>query len=423
MTGGGDGVTDKEPGKCEETVWHGCYDRQWRGMIVPEAYSHPARFSRNLIERIFAYGLERGWWKVGDTVADPFAGVGCGGIAATYARLRWVGVEIEERFIELANANFDYHRERWAAPAFVSPTIVHGDSRRFSEVLGAAAGIVTSPPYADSESTRAGGARTAHPDGRSRRIEGVHGYGEETPGQIGNLPPGDLQGIVTSPPYAEGIGHRMKDGGPESEKHPGRVAMQKRYTDSMASEGNIADLPTGKPVDGIVTSPPYEDTPISPQGADGDSQSWNRAYREFRKSGDHKSFQREMRKKCEQAGYGMTEGQVGQDSGETYWQAMEIVYHQCWRVLRPGGMICVVVKDYVKKKARVPLCDQTLALLERVGFEPVVRIRAMLVKEEVEATLFGEVRTRKERKSFFRRLAEKHGAPRIDWEEVLVMRR
>ena len=405
------------------STWNGCYDRQWRGIIVPEAYSHPARFSRNLIERIFTYGLERGWWKAGDVVADPFAGVGCGGIAAAYSGLRWFGVELEEKFVRLASANFEYHRERWAAPAFVPPTIVLGDSRRFSEVLGAAAGIVTSPPYADSESTRAGGPRTSHPDGRSRAMEGVHGYADQTSGQIGALPAGDLNGIVTSPPYAEGIGHRMKDGGAASQAHPERVAMQKRYTDSMASEGNIADLPTGKPVDGIVTSPPYEDTPISPQGADGDSQSWNKAYREFSRSGDHKSFQREMTKKSGKAGYGKSDGQIGQDSGETYWQAMESVYRECWKVLRPGGILVIVVKDYVKKKVRVPLCDQTLSLLQHVGFTPTERIRAMLVKERVEVTLFGEVKSKVERKSFFRRLAEKKGAPRIDWEEVLVVKK
>ncbi len=47
----------------------------------------------------------------------------------------------------------------------------------------------------------------------------------------------------------------------------------------------------------------------------------------------------------------------------------------------------------------------------------------MLVKERVETTLFGEVRSKVERKSFFRRLAEKKGAPRVDWEEVLILRK
>jgi hypothetical protein len=48
----------------------------------------------------------------------------------------------------------------------------------------------------------------------------------------------------------------------------------------------------------------------------------------------------------------------------------------------------------------------------------------MLVKESSHTCLFGhEHVTRKERKSFFRRLAEKKGSPRIDWEEVIVVRK
>ena len=63
-------------------------------------------------------------------------------------------------------------------------------------------------------------------------------------------------------------------------------------------------------------------------------------------------------------------------------------------------------------------------MLESLGFEPVERIRAMLVKEDRQPGLFGEdvVKTT-ERKSFFRRLAEKKGSPRIDWEEVLMVRK
>ena len=92
-------------------------------------------------------------------------------------------------------------------------------------------------------------------------------------------------------------------------------------------------------------------------------------------------------------------------------------------MLKPGGLLVVVVKDYVKGGKRVPLCDQTLELLQRLGFEPVERIRAMLVKETREVGLFGEHVNRKERKSFFRRLAEHKGSPRIDWEEVLCVRK
>ncbi|HOI37895.1 MAG TPA: hypothetical protein PLF11_10995, partial [Bacillota bacterium] len=82
-----------------------------------------------------------------------------------------------------------------------------------------------------------------------------------------------------------------------------------------------------------------------------------------------------------------------------------------------------VVKSYVKNKAIVPLPDDTLKLLGHIGFEPVERIHAMLVKESTERTFFGEVTKTTSRKSFFRRLCESKGSPKIDWEEVLFVRK
>jgi hypothetical protein len=85
--------------------------------------------------------------------------------------------------------------------------------------------------------------------------------------------------------------------------------------------------------------------------------------------------------------------------------------------------MCVVVKGYVRNGALVDLPGQTLRLLTSLGFEPVERIRAWLTEERREAGLFGEVVTTKSRQSFFRRLATKRGAPAVDFETVLVMRK
>jgi hypothetical protein len=62
--------------------------------------------------------------------------------------------------------------------------------------------------------------------------------------------------------------------------------------------------------------------------------------------------------------------------------------------------------------------------LQHVGFLPVARVYAMLGRKWKEEMLTGEtVEREKSRKSFFRRLAERKGSPRIDWEEVLVMQK
>jgi hypothetical protein len=102
---------------------------------------------------------------------------------------------------------------------------------------------------------------------------------------------------------------------------------------------------------------------------------------------------------------------------------MHQVYGQCLLALKPGGVMAVVVKGYVKKGKIVDLPGDTLTMLTALGFEPIERVKAMLVKESSEETLFeGTVTKTKERKSFFRRLAEKKGSPRIDFEEVLFVR-
>ena len=80
------------------TDWQGCYDGNWNDLIVPGAFAHPAKFARGLAERIVQHGLDRGWFAPGDLIADPFGGVGLGGLIAAYRGLRWVGVELEQRF-------------------------------------------------------------------------------------------------------------------------------------------------------------------------------------------------------------------------------------------------------------------------------------------------------------------------------------
>jgi DNA modification methylase len=335
--------------------WHGCYDDGWGELIVGEAYAHPAKFSAGLIDRIYRHGLEVGWWHAGSLISDPFGGIGGGGIYAAYKGLRWLGVELEPKFVELFARNVKLHGRKWENGGMPIPVMIQGDSREFAKLVGECAAIVTSPPFVDSLAkdsksftpyTGPGKYEYSKETAERRKLD----YGH-TPGQIGNLKAGKVDGIVTSPPYAEtGV----------TAGNAGNAMMKQTW-------GKGSDLAVD--------------------------------------SGD----------------YGQTPGQIGNTSGETYFSAMRTVYEQCLLALKRGGVMCVVVKDYVSKGKRVPLCDQTAELLECIGFESVERIRAWLVKETKHDGLFGEVVERKERKSFFRRLAEKKGSPRIDWEEVIVV--
>ena len=83
-----------------------------------------------------------------------------------------------------------------------------------------------------------------------------------------------------------------------------------------------------------------------------------------------------------------------------------------------------VVKAFVRKKQIVDFPSDWRRLCETVGFETVKGVHAMLVSETSVPHLWeGERRTRTEKKSFFRRLAESHGSPAIDYETVWFMRK
>jgi len=356
--------------------WQGCYDDQWADLLVPEALAHPAKFSRGLITRIILHGLERGWWAKGDVIADPFGGVGTGGIVAAYNGLAWMGVELEAKFVELAEQNFALHRQKLEALDSPQPVIVQGDSRDFARIVGQAAGVLTSPPYISGghhpdQTGSWGGLATEKGLGTKE----VAGYGT-TPGQIGKLPAGDVAAVISSPPYAEtGSGGNMKSGAVDttawSDGRARKMGPSMMHPDGYgASDGQIGNLPAGK-VEAVL---------------------------------------------------------MGRDSGDSYWKAMNAVYRQCLLALRPGGMLVVVMKDYAKERKRIRLCDQTFTLLQHIGFIPVERIHALLTKETEIPSLFGKPVVKvKKKASFFRRLYESK-LPEgheciINWEEVLCVRK
>jgi hypothetical protein len=423
--------------------------------------------ARGLAVRLFDHGFARGWWRKGDLVADPFCGI-CGfGIIAAYKGLRFVGVEIEERFHSLCLENVALHRRRWQAGGDVTPLCLRGDSRQFAALVAGAAGVVTSPPYAGQgenaiasgnlspawreEMRRRGHApgpagasatygvsegqvaalpqgdadsvitsppyadAAAHPSlgsvnkdawGRDgRNIVARRGLRDDygtTPGQIGALKQGDADSVVTSPPYAEGLGH---GGGKSAIPHDTRgtaAAMMAGYGDTPGNVGGLAAGDAGA----VVTSPPWEDN----------------------LPGHDKNFDATPQSKARGGpvakDYGNAPGQVGALRQETYWDAVRAIYGQCFLALRPGGVACVVVKSFIRKGALVDLPGQTWRLLLSLGFRPVERIRCLLSEETREPSLFGgDCVKRTERQSFFRRLATKKGAPSIDFEEILVVRR
>src|SRR3989304_1442633 len=88
--------------------WEQCYEGGWKGWIVPKAFSHPAKFSRGLIERIYDHAIKEGWVKVGEWVLDPFGGCALGGLDSMARGLNCVGVELEEKFVKLGEQSINW---------------------------------------------------------------------------------------------------------------------------------------------------------------------------------------------------------------------------------------------------------------------------------------------------------------------------
>lgn len=135
-----------------------------------------------------------------------------------------------------------------------SATLLQGDSRFLCDVLSEAGGVISSPPYAQSNpncnskgvdvekqwKTYRGQGGGMSLDG-FRQLQEKHsqGYGSGS-ANLANLPQGDWQAVVSSPPYADGCRHTGGD-----DPNPEHVQGGKLY---------------GVGIAGAISSPPYAES-------------------------------------------------------------------------------------------------------------------------------------------------------------------
>lgn len=79
-----------------------------------------------------------------------------------------------------------------------------------------------------------------------------------------------------------------------------------------------------------------------------------------------------------------------ENSGQLQWGAAYRSFHErawleVWRVLRPGGAFILNVKDHIRKREVVSVCDWHLEACARIGFTV-----ARLSRPEVSGMRFGE---------------------------------
>ena len=399
------------------TQWHGCYNDSWQGVITPDAFAHPAKYARGLIRRIYQHMLDSGYVARGDSIIDPFGGVALGGLDAMTFGLHWTGCELEPRFVELGNRNIDKWQRDLAMlnGTLGTARLLQGDSRRLLEVVGGGmAASICSPPFETTEPVRDDNFRF---NGQPLGATGDH-YGD-TPGQLGSMRSGDYGAAVSSPPYADNAATWVEGPGARHDPihHNGDNSFKASSDSGYGSTpGNVGNMRDGG-FEGVVSSPPFESSDMRKGGSDLLVQQAIRRGRDPNKPGTISN--------TTLLPYGSDPANIGNDNGETFWTAARAIVEQTYAALRPGGYAAWVCKDFVRKGQRVPFSDQWQQLCAACGFEPAERIAAMLVDDHGDQLdIFGGVTARrKERKSFFRRLAEKKGSPRIDHEDVIIMRK
>ena len=243
--------------------------------------------------------------------------------------------------------------------------------------------VISSPPYAEAHDKEPGGITKTN----RKDLLPYSWLKEDNPANIGNLPYGSISVVLSSPPYSDapsGGGLNTKPPRPGRKDQTGRSAnspSQKgagRYVDHIISsppyEGSLeassrhtkGGIPgrdkklgqtgTYASVDHIITSPRYEASLSTEEDADKRSQ----------RAPGFKQGMKDTR-------YSPAPDNIGNLKGQTYLAAMLACYRQCHAVLKPGGLMVLVTKNFVRNRKEVDLAGDTIKLCLQAGFQFVER--------------------------------------------------
>lgn len=270
-------------------------------MYCQESIRHPAKMHLPMCRKIIKM-----YTKKGDLILDPMTGIGTVICEAMILGRNAIGVEYEQKFVDLAKKNIektskncDYFK------SLGKGEVIKGDSRKLSELLNKQVdSLLFSPPFVNQK--QGCGINTRMQKGIKTEKDN---YGATNQGQavsddknnIDNMKNyGKIDSIITSPPYEEGIGH----GG--GRKNPGVNRDKGIWTQGKGS-------------------------------------------------------------------YSKDKNNVGEMRGKNYLTEMLKIYVQCFLILKKGGYMILVVKNFVRKGVQVRLDLDTIKLCEKAGFKYVRR--------------------------------------------------
>jgi len=325
--------------------------------FVPNSFAHPAKMDAQLLIWITEHYTE-----VGETILDPMAGSGTLMLACGLGR-NVVLVELEEKFCKMMLANWNEVKMRPQLGYTMGDCqIIQGDARNLGGVL--ADRIITSPPYSDM--SMGGGLNTKPPrEGRSDQS----GRSSKTPSQEGA---GKYDKIITSPPYAEtGASGPTRSpfwdrlaSDPTSARY-GRKEHPSVGEGYSADKNNIGNLPYGE-IDKIITSPPYEGSI-----AEGNENFEGMRHLGTINKDNIKDKRQQLRAHQfdkKDTSYSVDKDNIGNLKSQSYLEAMALVYSRCHKVLKSEGLMILVTKNFIRNKKVIRLDTDTIKLCKRVGF-------------------------------------------------------
>lgn len=354
------------------------YRKQWFTGI---SFSHPAKMSLPL-----QLWVIDNFTKEGETILDPMAGSGTILVACSLGR-HVITLELEDKFVQMQKDNWAKIQQRGCQLGYRmgTATILQGDARSLEGLL--VDKCVFSPPYSNEHASALSEKTIREAERIHNRKYSRHSFtgGEDysnSPNNISNLPYGEIDKIITSPPYGESVS--VNQGG-ERESHQGKRAarLKKAGFDPKDYQGgigrnlqqdwiygndpsNLGNLPYGS-IDAVISSPPFFDN----------KSDWDRK--------SHAALEGESVTYSDEVGVGerrnignihyYDQGEPlshkysrAQPETETYLSAMLLVYQNCFAVLKDGGLLILVTKNFIRNKQQVRLDMDTIKLCEQAGF-------------------------------------------------------
>jgi len=230
---------------------------------MEQAIAHPAKMNTKLLEFLIKTHT-----KEGDIVLDPMAGSGSTGVISALHGRNAINVELEEKFhgwMEEARRKVEAYNTLSQKGKIAN---IKGDARQLSKLLGQADVILTSPPYGEAQQGQ-GIAKHGYQGNKHSPTDlvGKRSYMPDkfdSEENISRLPMGNIDAVITSPPYGEAIPFHDKEflhklamdiecGKTKGHSHGKGGHERELDADYGENPNNIGNLP----IDTIITSPPY----------------------------------------------------------------------------------------------------------------------------------------------------------------------